>query len=59
MNEKSIIAAIKSNKNVYWKNNRYHVIFDNFNRLLVIDVYNQYCNMLCDSDLKDCFICEA
>ena len=59
MNEKSIITAIKSNQNVYWKNNRYKVILDNFSRLLVIDVYNQYCNMLCASDLIDCFISEA
>ena len=59
MNEKSIITAIKSNQNVYWKNNRYKVILDNFNRLLVTDVYNQYCNMLCVSDLIDCFISEA
>ena len=59
MNEKSIIAAIKSNQSVYWKNNRYQVILDNFNRVLVIDAYNQYCNILCASDLKDCFICEA
>ena len=59
MNEKSIIAAIKSNQNVYWKNNRYQILLDSFNRLLVIDVYNQYCIMLCASELKDCFICEA
>ena len=53
------LLRLKVIKTRIGKNNRYQIILDNFNRLLVIDVYNQYCNVLCASDLIDCFIGEA
>lgn len=57
MNKQEIITAILSNKNVYWRNEAYNVIYNN-NHLYVIYKYNDYMTALQSSEYVDCFINE-
>jgi len=55
MTKQEIIAAIQSNKSVYWMNEGYSIILQN-DKLYCIFTYNQYMTALQPNEYNDCFI---